>query len=323
MPTTSIRLHTTTDLTPAQIHAIGLAEVRPHHRRDDRARQGQRLPRSRQPSARRLAADPKYVPHSEAQIVDDFRRYIGQMQPRLADLFTNIPHRARYRRSHPRLRQRPPPPTTQSGTPDGKRPGRVVVAVSDYKNRTLISDEAIAYHEGIPGHHMQISIAQTLPGLPEFRKHTFNSAYVEGWALYAEQLGKEVGFYQDPGSDYGRLRSELFRAVRLVVDTGIHDQGWTRDQVVAYMRQTDANDEPTIQTETDRYISWPGQACAYKLGQLKIRELREKAKQQLGPHFDIRTFHDEILSGGALPLDLLEQRVDRWTANQQPQQASR
>ena len=152
-----------------------------------------------------------------------------------------------------------------------------------------LNDEAIAYHEGVPGHHLQLSIAQDLPNLPEFRKHTFNSAYVEGWALYAEQLGKEIGFYQDPGSDYGRLRSELFRAVRLVVDTGIHDQNWTREQVVDYMRKSHAIDEPTIQSETDRYISGPGQACSYKLGQLKIRELRERAKQQLGAGFNIKS----------------------------------
>jgi uncharacterized protein (DUF885 family) len=163
---------------------------------------------------------------------------------------------------------------------------------------------------------MQISVAQTIPGLPEFRKHGGNSAYAEGWALYAEELGKEVGFYQDPGSDYGRLRSELFRAVRLVVDTGIHDMGWSRDQVVDFMRKSGAIDEPTIQSETDRYISWPGQADSYKLGQLKIRELRERAKEQLGPKFDIRTFHDEILNGGNLPLDLLEARVNHWIVEQ-------
>jgi uncharacterized protein (DUF885 family) len=168
---------------------------------------------------------------------------------------------------------------------------------------------------------MQISVAQTIPGLPEFRKHGGNSAYAEGWALYAEELGKEVGFYQDPGSDYGRLRSELFRAVRLVVDTGIHDMGWSRDQVVEYMRKSGAIDEPTIQSETDRYISWPGQADSYKLGQLKIRELRERARQQLGPHFDIRTFHDEVLNGGNLPLDLLELRINRWIEGQMPANA--
>jgi uncharacterized protein (DUF885 family) len=170
---------------------------------------------------------------------------------------------------------------------------------------------------------MQISVAQTIPGLPEFRKHGGNSAYAEGWALYAEELGKEVGFYQDPGSDYGRLRSELFRAVRLVVDTGIHDMGWSRDQVVDYMRKSGAIDEPTIQSETDRYISWPGQADSYKLGQLKISELRERAKQQLGPRFDIRTFHDEVLNGGNLPLDLLEARINHWIVEQKGAPANR
>jgi uncharacterized protein (DUF885 family) len=204
----------------------------------------------------------------------------------------------------------------QGGTPDGKRPGRVSVAVSDPTKRSLVNDEAIAYHEGVPGHHLQITIQQSLTGLPEFRKHGGNSAYTEGWGLYAEELGKEIGFYQDPGSDYGRLRSELFRAVRLVVDTGIHDENWSRDKVVEYMRASHAIDEPTIQSETDRYISGPGQACSYKLGQLKIRELRERAKAQLGAKFDLKAFHDEILSGGALPLDVLDVRVTRWIASQ-------
>jgi uncharacterized protein (DUF885 family) len=162
---------------------------------------------------------------------------------------------------------------------------------------------------------MQISVQQQLKGLPKFRLHTGSSAYAEGWALYAEQLGKEVGFYQDPASDYGRLNSELFRAVRLVVDTGIHAKGWTRDQVVDYMRKNDVN-EPLIQFETDRYIAWPAQACSYKLGQLKILELRERARQELGPKFDIRSFHDEILSGGSLPLDMLDQRTTQWIAAQ-------
>ena len=159
---------------------------------------------------------------------------------------------------------------------------------------------------------MQLSVAQSLKGLPQFRLHTFNSGYIEGWALYSEQLGKEVGFYKDPVSDYGRLSSELFRAVRLVVDTGIHSQGWTRDQVVDFFRKSGAVDEPTLQAETDRYIAWPGQALAYKLGQLKFRELRDRAQKALGPKFDLRAFHDEMLSGGVLPLDLLDQRTDAW-----------
>jgi uncharacterized protein (DUF885 family) len=183
-----------------------------------------------------------------------------------------------------------------------------------------VLDEAVAYHEGIPGHHMQRSVQQQLTGIPKFRLHIGFSAYTEGWALYAEQLGKEVGFYQDPVSDYGRLNSELFRAVRLVVDTGIHAKGWSRDQVVDYMRKNDVN-EPLIQSETDRYIAWPAQACSYKLGQLKIIELREKAKKELGPKFDIRTFHDEILSGGPLPLDMLDARTSQWIAAQKSKPA--
>jgi len=159
---------------------------------------------------------------------------------------------------------------------------------------------------------MQLSVAQTLPNLPQFRKHGGNSGYVEGWALYAEQLGKEVGFYTDPVSDYGRLSSELFRAVRLVVDTGIHSKGWTREQVVDFFRKADAVDEPTIQAETDRYIAWPAQALAYKLGQLKFRELRERANKELGAKFDVKAFHDEMLNGGVLPLDLLDSRTNSW-----------
>jgi uncharacterized protein (DUF885 family) len=189
-----------------------------------------------------------------------------------------------------------------------------VVATSNFADRSLIDDEATAYHEGIPGHHMQRSVAQRLTGLPKFRQHVSNSGYTEGWALYAEQLGKEVGFYQDPVSDYGRLTSELFRAERLVVDTGLHSMGWTRDQVVDFMRKGGAIDEPTIQAETDRYIAWPAQALSYKLGQLKFRELRDRAQRELGASFDVRSFHDEMLDGGVLPLDLLDSRTEHWIA---------
>ena len=262
-----------------------------------------------------IAANPKYQATSAEQIVDDFRKYIAQMQPKLPELFTYIPGAPVTVEPIPGF-QAAMATHYQSGTPDGKRPGRVSVAVSDATHRSLVDDEAVAYHEGIPGHHMQISVAQTLTGLPKFRLHSGNSGYVEGWALYAEQLGKEVGFYQDPVSDYGRLSSELFRAVRLVVDTGIHSQGWTRDQAVQFMRETGSVDEPTIQAEVDRYIALPGQALSYKLGQLKFRELRERAKTELGPAFDIRTFHDEMLSGGALPLDLLDARTNTWIAAQ-------
>jgi uncharacterized protein (DUF885 family) len=316
----TLRRFTTTDLTATQIHEIGLKEV-------DRIT-AEMAALAKANGYKDLASfrdhienDPKYQPASAEAIVEDFRKYIAQMQPHLPELFNLLPKTA--------VTVEPIPPFQasaathyQSGTPDGKRPGRVSVAVSDPTHRSYINDEAVAYHEGVPGHHLQITIQQSLTGLPEFRKHGGNSAYTEGWGLYAEELGKEIGFYQDPGSDYGRLRSELFRAVRLVVDTGIHDMGWSRDQVVEYMRNSHAVDEPTIQAETDRYISGPGQACSYKLGQLKIRELRERAKQQLGPKFDLKTFHDEILSGGSLPLDVLDANVNRWIQAQLPTVAS-
>jgi uncharacterized protein (DUF885 family) len=305
---------TTTSLSPEEIHKIGLSEI-------DRIEGEMTVLAKSQGYADTAAfraaidANPKYKATSAEQIVDDFRKYIAQMQPKLPQLFTYIPGAP--------VTVEPIPAYDagaathyQSGTPDGKRPGRVSVAVTDPTHRQLVNDEAVAYHEGIPGHHMQISVAQTLKGLPKFRLHSGNSGYVEGWALYAEQLGKEVGFYSDPVSDYGRLRSELFRAVRLVVDTGIHSEGWSRDKAVQFMRDSGAVDEPTIQSEIDRYIAWPGQACSYKLGQLKFRELRERAKTALGSSFDIRTFHDEMLSGGALPLEMLDARTNAWIAAQ-------
>ena len=306
---------TTTHMTPDEIHQLGLREI-------------ERIQTEMTAIAKKegfadlasfrasLKTNSKYIPTSAEQILDDFRHYIAQMEPKLPELFTLLP------KSPVTVEAIPPFQSAAAthyvtGTPDGKRPGRVVVATSNFAERSLIDDEAIAYHEGVPGHHMQLSVQQQLIGLPKFRLHGLGfNAYTEGWALYAEQLGKEVGFYQDAVSDYGRLSSELFRAVRLVVDTGIHSKGWTRDQVVDFFRRSGAVDEPTIQSETDRYIAWPAQALSYKLGQLKFRELRERAQKELGPKFDLRTFHDEMLNGGTLPLDLLDARTDKWIAQQ-------
>ncbi|HTZ98425.1 MAG TPA: DUF885 domain-containing protein [Terriglobales bacterium] len=311
----NISARTTTRLTADQIHQIGLREM-------DRI-EGEMLAIAKKEGFPDLASfraslktNPKYIPKSADQILDDFRHYIDQMQPKLPELFTLLPKSPVTVEAIPSF-QAAAATHYVTGTPDGKRPGRVVVATSNFAERSLIDDEAIAYHEGVPGHHMQLSVQQQLTGLPKFRQHGLGfTAYTEGWALYAEGLGKEVGFYNDPVSDYGRLSSELFRAVRLVVDTGIHSKGWSRDQVVEFMRKSGAVDEPTIQSETDRYIAWPAQALGYKLGQLKIRELRERAKSELGPKFDIRTFHDEMIDGGTLPLDLLEARTDKWIAEQ-------
>jgi len=310
-----IYARTTTHMTPDEIHQLGLHEI-------DRI-QGEMIVIAKKEGFADLAAfraslktNSKYVPTSADQILEDFRRYIAQMEPKLPELFTLLPKSPVTVEAIPAF-QSAAATHYVTGTPDGKRPGRVVVATSNFAERSLINDEAIAYHEGIPGHHMQLSVQQQLTGLPKFRLHGLGfNAYIEGWALYAEELGKEVGFYQDPVSDYGRLSSELFRAVRLVVDTGIHSKGWTRDQVVDFFRKSGAVDEPTIQSETDRYIAWPAQALSYKLGQLKIRELRERARKELGSKFDIRKFHDEMLDGGTLPLDLLEARTDKWIAQQ-------
>jgi uncharacterized protein (DUF885 family) len=306
---------TTTHMTPDEIHQLGLREV-------DRI-QAEMTVIAKKEGFTDLASfraslktNRKYIPTSSEQILDDFRHYIAQMEPKLPELFTLLPKSPVTVEAIPAF-QAAAATHYVTGTPDGKRPGRVVVATSNFADRSLINDEAIAYHEGIPGHHMQLSVQQQLTGLPKFRLHNLGfTAYTEGWALYAEQLGKEVGFYQDPVSDYGRLSSELFRAVRLVVDTGIHSKGWTRDQVVEFFRKSGAVDEPTIQSETDRYIAWPAQALSYKLGQLKIRELRERAQKELGPKFDIRRFHDEMLDGGTLPLDLLDARTDKWIEQQ-------
>ena len=314
----AVRQMTTTNMTPAEIHQLGLDEVKriTAEMTDLAHKAGYNDLAAFRES---IKTNPKYVPTSPDQILDAFRRYIAQMQPRLPQLFSVLPDCPVTVEAIPSY-QTGAATHYQTGTPDCKRPGRVSVATSDFAHRTLIDDEATAYHEGIPGHHMQLSVQQQLKGLPQFRLHGGGgggfTAFVEGWALYSEQLGKDIGFYQDPASDYGRLSSELFRAVRLVVDTGIHSQGWTRDQVVQYFREYSNEDEPMIQSETDRYIAWPAQCLSYKIGQLKFRELRQRAQKELGPQFDLRKFHDQMLSGGALPLDLLDARTDRWIAAQ-------
>ena len=315
----AVKAMTTMNVTPDEVHQIGLKEVE----RITAEMTKLALAQGKKDLASFREAinnDPKWKPQSEQQIVDDFKKYIDQMQPKLPELFGLLPKSP--------VTVEPIPDFAKAeathyvaGTPDGKRPGRVVVAVADPTKRTLVLDEAVAYHEGVPGHHMQISIAQTLQGIPKFRLRGGYSAYAEGWALYSEELGKEIGFYKDPVSDYGRLNSELFRAVRLVVDTGIHDKNWSREKVIDFMHANDVNDA-LAQTETDRYIAWPGQALAYKMGQLMIRKLRDEAKAQLGPKFDIKAFHDEILNGGAMPLDLLQERVERWIKEQGPKTAA-
>jgi uncharacterized protein (DUF885 family) len=312
----AVKTMTTVSVPPAEIHEIGLKEVERITAEMTKLAQGQGY-KDLASFREAINNDPKWRPTSEQQILDDYKKYIHQMEPKLPELFGLLPKSPVTVEPIPDFAKAAATHYVQ-GTPDGKRPGRVVVAVSNPTKRTLVDDEAVAYHEGVPGHHLQISIAQTLEGLPKFRLHGFFTAYAEGWALYSEVLGKEIGFYQDPVSDYGRLNSEMLRAVRLVVDTGIHHKNWSRQQVIDYMRANDINDA-LAQTEADRYIAWPGQALAYKMGQLTILKLRDEAKKQLGEKFDLKAFHDEILNGGAMPLDLLQERVEAWIKDQAAQ----
>ncbi len=309
----AVKTMTTVNTPPDDIHEIGLKEVERITAEMTKLAENQGY-KDLASFREAVNNDPKWRPTSEQQILNDYKKYIHQMEPKLPELFGLLPKSPVTVEPIPDFAKAAATHYVQ-GTPDGKRPGRVVVAVSNPTKRSLIDDEAVAYHEGVPGHHMQISIAQTLQGLPKFRLHGFYPAYGEGWALYSEELGKEIGFYKDPVSDYGRLNSEMLREVRLVVDTGIHHKNWSREKVIDYMHANDVNDA-LAQTEADRYIAWPGQALAYKMGQLTILKLRDEAKAQLGNKFDIKAFHDEISNGGAMPLDLLQERAEAWIKEQ-------
>jgi uncharacterized protein (DUF885 family) len=309
-----VRENTTTTLSPDQIHKIGLDEVQ----RDEAEmlaiaqKFGFHDLKSFQTS---LASNPKLHATSTDQLIGLYRGYIDRMRPKLPQLFGRLPKAPLEVKPVPSYMEQD---QTQAyyyeGTPDGKRPGAVYVNFYKFADRLTTNVEAISYHEGIPGHHLQISIAQELEGLPEFRKHEGYTAFVEGWALYSERLGKEIGFYQEPYSDYGRLEADIWRAIRLVVDTGVHSEHWNRDQVLEYFRAHSSMDDTNIQSEIDRYIAWPGQALGYKIGQLTILRLRAQAQQALGSKFDPRAFHDEVLDSGALPMDVLEQRINDWIA---------
>jgi uncharacterized protein (DUF885 family) len=263
-----------------------------------------------------ISSNPKLHFHSAEQMLDLYRSYIDQMYSKLPALFTHLPTAKVTVVAIEDFRAKESTTEYAFPAPDGSRPGRVEVNTYAFEKQILPGTESTAYHEGIPGHHLQISIAQELTGLPQFRREGGYGAYVEGWALYSERLGKELGFYQDPYSDYGRLEDEMLRAIRLVVDTGLHDKKWTRQQVVDYFHEHSSQPESLVQSETDRYIVWPGQALSYKVGQLTILKLREKAKAALGAKFDIRAFHDEVLGAGSLPLDVLTERIDQWIEKQ-------
>ncbi len=314
----AVRHQTTTDLTPDQIHDLGLKSVVEIEAR--------MLVLAKQQGFSDLKSfnehirqDPNLHAKSGQQLLDLYTHYRDQMYTKLPELFGRLPKNKLDVVPMESFRSASAPPADYSiGAGDGSRPGRINVNEYMPEKRLLLNAEAIAYHEGVPGHHLQFSIAQELTDLPPFRKFNLDvNAYTEGWAFYSERLGKEVGFYQDPYSEYGRLQNEMWRAVRWVVDTGVHSQHWTRQQMVDYFHDHTAMDDENINTEVDRYIAWPAQALSYKMGQMKILELRERAQKALGQKFDLRTFHDAVLDQGPLPLDVLEEKIDRWIKQQQ------
>jgi uncharacterized protein (DUF885 family) len=312
----AIRHLTTTELDPDSIHELGLEQVaRVEAEQGAIARE---LGFSDLPAFRAsLKANPVLVPRSREQIVDMYRRFIEQMEAQLPRLFGRLPTVGLEVRPVEEYREKEAAAAEyHPGTPDGSRPGVVYVNTGDHEQRSTVGIESAAYHEGVPGHHMQVSVAQALEDLPPFRRHAYYGAYTEGWALYSERLGKEIGFYEDPYSDFGRLSHELLRAVRLVVDTGVHHKRWTREQMVDYFRGHSSEDEPDLQAEVDRYIVLPAQALTYKLGELAILGLRADAQKQLGDGYDVRAFHDQILGAGALPLDVLREHVAAWIERQ-------
>jgi len=311
-----IRQQTTTGMDPEAIHQLGLREVTLIER--EQLVIAKKLGFDDLASFRVFVkADPKMFATSREQLLEKYRQYIKQMEPKLPKIFGLLPKTGVEVRPVEEFQEKEAASASYiQGTPDGSRPGIIRVNTGNFAHRTLVNVESIAYHEGVPGHHLQISIAQTLPGLPPFRQQAGYTGYIEGWALYSERLGKDVGFYQDPYSDYGRLSDEMLRAIRLVLDTGVHYKHWTRQQMIDFFHAHSSEDEPGVQAETDRYIAIPAQALAYKLGQLEILKLRDRAQAELGNKYDIRAFHDEILNGGALPLDVLDARVTTWIAAQ-------
>jgi len=310
-----IRWETTVSLTPQQIHEIGLAEVKRIRAEMDKVIQSSGFKGSFHDFTEFLRTDPQFYYTKAEDLLDGYRIIDKKIDPQLAHEFGKLP-RLPYG-VQPVPDYKAPSQTTayyQPGSPEAGRPGYFTANTYKLDSRPKWEMEALALHESVPGHHLQIALEQEQQALPEFRKNAGYSAFVEGWGLYAESLGEDLGMYKDPYSKFGQLTYEMWRAVRLVVDTGMHSMGWTRQQAIDYFRENTGKTDQDITVEVDRYIVWPGQALAYKLGQLKIRELRTKAEKELGPKFDIRAFHDAVLEEGALPLGMLEAHVDEWIA---------
>jgi uncharacterized protein (DUF885 family) len=311
-----IRSETTTDQTAEQIHSIGVAQVAG----DEKELQSvvtQLGFKDIHALAESIKANPALHAKSADDLVNRYRTYIDGMQKRLPDLFSKLPTEKLVVEPIPAYLDKDQAAAYyEGGSIDAHRPGKVRVNTYNFADRSLAPVEAIAYHEGVPGHHLQVSTGLEMTGVPIFRRYLGYDAFSEGWALYSERLGKDIGFYSDPYSNYGRLDNDMWRSARLVVDTGVHSQHWSREQMVKYFRDHTAMDDINIQAEVDRYIAMPAQALAYKSGQLKILELRDYARQQLGARFDLKQFHDQVIDSGALPLDVLDERIHSWVTQQ-------
>jgi len=312
-----VRWQTTTNLTPQQIHEIGLSEVKRIRVEMDKVIASAGFKGSFHDFTEVLRTDQRFYYDQADDLVNGYRIITKKIDPELAHLFGKLPRLPYGVCVIPEFKA--PSQTTayyQPGAPSAGRPGCYFVNTFNLHARPKWEMEALSLHEAVPGHHLQLSLGQEMENVPEFRKHLGYSAFVEGWALYSESLGEELGMYKDPYSKFGQLSYEMWRAVRLVVDTGMHSMGWTRQQAIDFFRENTGKTDQDITVEVDRYIVWPGQALAYKIGQMKIRELRSEAEKKLGERLDVRKFHDAVLEEGAVPLSVLEARIKRWIDEQ-------
>jgi prolyl oligopeptidase len=311
-----VRRYTTTDLTPEQIYEIGMKELTWIRAGMEEIKDSVGFKGTLSEFIAYMKTDPQFHYSTSDSLVEGFKSILAEMDKKMPLLFGRLPKTPySYKEIEPYRAASAPDAYYYPPPDDGSRPGYFYINSYKPEERPKYTMQALAFHEAVPGHHLQIAIQQELTGLPDFRRHGGYTAFVEGWGLYSERLPKEVGFYNDPYSEFGRLTFEAWRACRLVVDPGIHYMGWTREQAIQFMRENTGLSDHNIESEIDRYIAWPGQATAYKIGQLQILKLRAMAQEQLGPRFDIRAFHDELLSDGALPLELLEKKMTRWIAS--------
>ncbi|HTZ74493.1 MAG TPA: DUF885 domain-containing protein [Candidatus Aquilonibacter sp.] len=312
-----VRWETTTSMTPEQIHQVGLDQVKQIRGEMNDVIDSTGFKGDFNDFVKFMNTDKQFVYPSAADMLLHYRALAKEADPQLAHLFGLLP-RLPYGVKEVPAASAPSQTAAyyEPGSPIAGRPGYLFINTYDLPSRPSWDAEDLILHEGVPGHHLQISLAQEMTDMPEFRKQLGYTAYVEGWALYAESLGREIGFYTDPYSKFGYLSAQMWRAVRLVVDTGIHSEGWTREQAIQYFEENTGQPHLNAVVEIDRYLVWPGQALGYKIGQLKILELRHDAEQRLGNRFDIRKFHDAVLDQGALPLDILQKQVDAWVATQ-------